>query len=525
TAPRPDHAFVARLEADLMTQARPAPAVPRPFAANGHQQPAVRLPLPAAPRPERRRWPITEALVAAVVLLAIAVSVASNRSAPTDRGPEGYGLAAIQPATVPATNSCTLEPRAGAIVLEGRPGTPVGLPGRPAASMGLPTDVPPAGSENPFGVPEELLPAGAPASAEIVAGIRGTLLQRAICPRDRELAVYSDDYFRRAGTTVVTTSDGVTHVLFPVPILGVDTAAAVPLRDARVLADGRVGAVVEERAFTWSEDFLGNFYVFVEQAGRWLIDEVVVLRRPAPERDAAATPAGTWFGFAPTHRVSSRQSVNLRPDPSFDNPPIVALPPETPLQYLEAERPAQGGTNWLHVLTEDGQEGWIRDVDVEPIGNVAVAPDPTPTVEAPTVEASTPEPTPTLSAQAEPVVDLETAAEPALGPTPREERVQADLDGVLAGDPAALDGLRAQLRGALAGYGEDCRAGFVLVSGNGELGEGNELARAVLEMLQTDFAEMFGEAAGEPFAQPGVEPRGEVTLQIYFFQGCQAAMP
>jgi hypothetical protein len=101
TASRPDASFIACLEADLMNPAHPTPVVPRPFAANGHQS-TVRPPFPAAGRAERRRWPISEVMVAAVVLLALAVGLAANnRGGPPAVAPDdgGMRLGAMQPAT------------------------------------------------------------------------------------------------------------------------------------------------------------------------------------------------------------------------------------------------------------------------------------------------------------------------------------------------------------------------------------------------------------------------------------------
>jgi hypothetical protein len=83
---------------------------------------------------------------------------------------------------------------------------------------------------------------------------------------------------------------------------------------------------------------------------------------PAPEPTSAPEPDG----FEPTHQiVASGQSINLRPEPSTNNNPIRALSPATPLEFLDDESPSDEGT-WLLFLTEQGEEGWVREIDTEP---------------------------------------------------------------------------------------------------------------------------------------------------------------
>lgn len=86
---------------------------------------------------------------------------------------------------------------------------------------------------------------------------------------------------------------------------------------------------------------------------------------PAPE----AGPTATQTTFQPTHQIGAAQSVNLRPEPSTNNSPIRALAPETPLQYLNedapTDNPAQDGRRWMRFRTEQGEEGWVREIDTE----------------------------------------------------------------------------------------------------------------------------------------------------------------
>jgi SH3-like domain-containing protein len=61
--------------------------------------------------------------------------------------------------------------------------------------------------------------------------------------------------------------------------------------------------------------------------------------------------------------------VNFRAGPSTTDAIIVALPPETPLQYLNEDAPTTNpadGDRWMRFRNEAGDEGWIREIDTEP---------------------------------------------------------------------------------------------------------------------------------------------------------------
>jgi hypothetical protein len=70
--------------------------------------------------------------------------------------------------------------------------------------------------------------------------------------------------------------------------------------------------------------------------------------------------------FEPTHQVRANQSVNIRSGPSTNDPPIVAMSPGTPLQYLDEDGTAPDGERWMRFRTEDGQEGWVWEELVVP---------------------------------------------------------------------------------------------------------------------------------------------------------------
>ena len=84
---------------------------------------------------------------------------------------------------------------------------------------------------------------------------------------------------------------------------------------------------------------------------------------PHPENaDMLAAP------FVATHRVSAEiPSVNLRAEPSRTAAIVTAVAPGTSVRWLGDEAPATDptdGTSWLKVRTTDGDEGWIRGIDL-----------------------------------------------------------------------------------------------------------------------------------------------------------------
>jgi hypothetical protein len=267
------------LEEDLMGTASQATVPGFPARLNG-RAPALGVPRRVRLRPERRRWPITELAVAAVLLLALATAFVANQppGGGTDDGETR--LAAIQGASPTAEAAeCTVAPRTEQVI-QGE-GTPQGLPGTPSIESALSPEL----TLNPYGileVEEEQLPEGEAAPQAAVVGIRATIAEAAACAEagefERQLALFSDDYFRRPSTV------GTGSVGFPPLPEKASMAAEVEVRDARELPDGRVGAVID------SPYASPSFLVFVEQDGRWLIDESVVIFQiygldgtPAPE--------------------------------------------------------------------------------------------------------------------------------------------------------------------------------------------------------------------------------------------------
>lgn len=82
-----------------------------------------------------------------------------------------------------------------------------------------------------------------------------------------------------------------------------------------------------------------------------------------PEDDEREDDDG---GFNPDYQLRG-VTVNLRSGPSTSTSIVTALPPSTPLQYMNEDEPTDNpgdGDRWMRFTTQDGLEGWIREIDV-----------------------------------------------------------------------------------------------------------------------------------------------------------------
>lgn len=101
-------------------------------------------------------------------------------------------------------------------------------------------------------------------------------------------------------------------------------------------------------------------------------DQAEPTAAPTEPANEDETPAPTATeeddAFNPDFQ-SGRVSINLREGPSTSNSVVEVLPPATPLEYLDEDAPTDGpedGNRWMKFSTEDGAEGWIREIDSEP---------------------------------------------------------------------------------------------------------------------------------------------------------------
>jgi hypothetical protein len=84
---------------------------------------------------------------------------------------------------------------------------------------------------------------------------------------------------------------------------------------------------------------------------------------PSPEGDTAEDG-----DFNPDFQIVDAGSrINFREGPSTATGILDTLDPGTPLEYLNEEAPtdsAADGERWMRFATEDGLEGWVREIDV-----------------------------------------------------------------------------------------------------------------------------------------------------------------
>ncbi len=82
---------------------------------------------------------------------------------------------------------------------------------------------------------------------------------------------------------------------------------------------------------------------------------------PTPVVTPQASPTPAWQA---THRVARGSPVNFRSGPGTQYQVVTVLEPGTELRFL-GEQEQVGNATWLHLELPDGQDGWIRTVDLE----------------------------------------------------------------------------------------------------------------------------------------------------------------
>jgi hypothetical protein len=137
---------------------------------------------------------------------------------------------------------------------------------------------------------------------------------------------------------------------------------------------------------------IGGFVVIYGWTGQYFSDfiaaEVTATPTPEPGATRAAAPTAAAAGaaqeptaapttppeppptqppaFQPTHRIAGTNRINFRAGPGIDNDIITVLEPGTPLQFLN-ERDDSSGAPWMKFKIEAGNEGWVREWDIEPV--------------------------------------------------------------------------------------------------------------------------------------------------------------
>lgn len=175
---------------------------------------------------------------------------------------------------VPDPALCQVTPRSEATLLPLLSGTPAAAP----AATDLPASV----------TAEDQLPSGTPADAATAAAITATARELIACNNagdfGRVFAFYTDEFIRRAFGGDPTAKEQVPALLATpaAPLPPEARTTLLDVRGVRVLADGRVGAVIEDRNPQRTAAF---FAILVRAGDRWLVDgqiDIVPEGTPVP---------------------------------------------------------------------------------------------------------------------------------------------------------------------------------------------------------------------------------------------------
>jgi hypothetical protein len=183
----------------------------------------------------------------------------------------GVATAAGGTPVVPAPAECRVAPRSLAS-LQALEGTPPAAPWPPDVAT------------------EADLPGGPPADPATARQIAAVARAYIACVNawdlPRLLALVTDDYARRfVAAEGPITAEAYAAMATPSPAEPAGRAALLAVRDARVLADGRVGAVLVVRHPRPAADSVTvTCFVFARSGERWLIDDAIGVGR-------AGTPA------------------------------------------------------------------------------------------------------------------------------------------------------------------------------------------------------------------------------------------
>ena len=233
-------------------------------------------------------------ILLAVVLCSLVVASSARAMAQQDATPAA-GI-------VPDPSECQVEPRAfeDLIALWFPGGTPMAATpeGSPVDVDGTALDVNEEGT--PVGAVIDI-PVGEPADAETIDAVTATVREVFACFNGGNfLAAYtlfSDDLIRSFGTDLEGLSaDQVQEFLGSVgePAPEDQWLTLVAITNVVVMDDGRVGAIVTSVDPSVDPEGMETaLVIFVEQNGRWLVDEIIeqaVGTAPDQDSNLAATP-------------------------------------------------------------------------------------------------------------------------------------------------------------------------------------------------------------------------------------------
>lgn len=229
----------------------------------------------------------------AVILYALIVASSARVMAQQDATPAA-GVA-------PDPAECQVEPRAAddliAVWFPG--GTPIAATpeGSPADASGTALDVNEDGT--PVGAVIDV-PVGEPADAETIDAVTATVREVFACFNagdfGRALSLFSDNLVAGFGPEPGESIEDVRGFLEaePTPAPEGQRIVLIAVTDVVVMDDGRVGAIVTSNDPTVEPEGMETaLVIFVEEDGRWLVDEVIeeaVGAAPDQDSNLAATP-------------------------------------------------------------------------------------------------------------------------------------------------------------------------------------------------------------------------------------------
>ncbi|MBW3631433.1 MAG: hypothetical protein KY456_00255 [Chloroflexi bacterium] len=199
-------------------------------------------------------------IVSALALSALLALGAANPTAAQD--------STSLPVT-PDPAECTAEPVTIDELLSLTGATPI--PGTPSAG----TEGETAATPGAFALPE-----GEPADEETVTAVTASLREALACLNTGNFltafAFFSEDFQRRdLEEFPITEADVAFFEATPEPLPAEFHASLLAVREARVLEDGRVGALVETIFPDEAPGPQVDFIIFVQEDGRWLLDEII----------------------------------------------------------------------------------------------------------------------------------------------------------------------------------------------------------------------------------------------------------
>jgi hypothetical protein len=215
--------------------------------------------------------------VGAVLLLALTAITPITAVRGQEASPAA-GLGAPDP------SQCTVEPRPMSF-FEQYIGTPSATQEAAMAAM-----------EEATPDPAFRMPEGEPADQATVDAVLETVWQLGACINagdfwGRFAALFTEDYFRREFENFgpIPESERAFMAATPQPLPAESRVALLAIVDVRTLSDGRVAALIDvQDPFAEPPGPSRSYWEFVEEDGRWLIDEQIML---GPiEADQVGTP-------------------------------------------------------------------------------------------------------------------------------------------------------------------------------------------------------------------------------------------